>query len=265
MSGTGPVTGTQTVERALEVLLAIGASGKTGLTLAECSARLGFSKATTQRILKTLAARGFLEPVPETGAYRLGVANLWLGTDYLESLEIRDVALPQLRILAANTRETVHLGLLSGSRVVYVEKVESPQAVRMFSRVGDTMPAHSTGVGKAMLAFLPTAVTVQLLPDELDRCTPATITDRDALLLDLDATRLRGYAIDDIENEDGIRCVGTPVFDHTGGVVAAISVAGPEARVTRDKVEELGRLAQRASLAVSERLGYRGLVTEAMR
>jgi len=256
--------GSQTVERALEILVAIGASGLDGMTLAECSTRLSYSKATTHRILRALEVHGFVEADDDTGAYKLGMTNLRLGMDYLEHLELRRAALRTLRTLAEEAQETVHLGVLDEARVVYIEKVESQHAIRMFSRVGHTMPAYSTGVGKAILAFLPTDLVVHLLPASFEGFTATTITTRDALLVHLNETRALGYAIDDVENEEGIRCVGAPVFDHTGSVIAAISVAGPATRITLERLEELGRVTQQAALAVSERLGYRGLTVAAV-
>jgi DNA-binding IclR family transcriptional regulator len=226
------------------------------LTLAECSARLGYTKPTAHRILRTLTARGFLRVDPERGLYTLGVTNLRLGMAFLERLDLRAEALPVLRQLGERTGETVHLGVLDHCDVVYIEKVESKHAVRMFSRIGGTTRAYSTGVGKAILAHLPPDGLEQALPERLERRTPATITDRGQLLRHLEGVRRRGYSTDEVENEDGIRCVGAHVFDHTGAVCAGISVAGPATRVTPDRTLELGELVRRAALAVSRKIGY---------
>jgi IclR family acetate operon transcriptional repressor len=257
------IPGSRTVERALTVLVEVGESGSRGLTLAECSALLGYSKPTTHRILRTLTARGFLRADAARGVYTLGVTTLRLGMDFLEELDLRREALPLLADLAEETGETVHLGVLHGSEVVYIEKVESRQAVRMFSRIGHTMPAHSTGVGKAILAFLPPEQLDAALPATLERRTPTTIVERDRLLEHLAELRELGYSTDDAENEDGIRCVGAPVFDHTGVVCAAISAAGPASRVTAARFPELGARVRETALEISRRIGYipeRGLV-----
>ena len=248
--------GSQTLDRALGALLRIGESGSRGLTLAECANSLGYSKPTAHRILRTLAARGFLRVDRERGLYTLGVANLRLGMTFLEQLDLRAEALPILRQLGTETGETVHLGILDGSDVVYIEKVESTHAVRMFSQIGRTMPAHSTGVGKAILAYLPPDDLGQALPESLEARTPATIIDQEELLQHLASVRRRGYSTDEVENEEGIRCVGAPVFDHTGLVCAGISVAGPATRVTPARTAELGQLVQTAALAISRRIGY---------
>src|SRR5579884_3633380 len=167
-------SGSQTLDRALAALVHIGECGARGLTLAECSANLGYSKPTAHRILRTLAARGFLRVDRERGLYSLGPANLRLGMAFLDQLDLRSEALPILRQLREQTGETVHLGVLDRHDVVYIEKVESEHAVRMFSRIGSTMPAYSTGVGKAILASLPPDELEQALPERLEARTPRT-------------------------------------------------------------------------------------------
>src|SRR4051812_41592159 len=168
--------GTKSLDRALTVLLEIAERGPRGMTLSECASILGYSKATTHRILQTLTRREFLRLDEERGTFTLGVTNLRLGIEFLESIDLRHEALPMLRSLAESTGETAHLGRLSGSDVVYIEKVESSHAVRMYSRVGDTMPAYSTGVGKAILAFLDDAELELHLPPQLERRATHTAT-----------------------------------------------------------------------------------------
>lgn len=243
------------MERALRVLWEIGRNGTHGLTLAECSAVLGYSKATTHRILKTLADLEFVAWDTQAGVFKLGVATLRLGMSYLDNLDIRAVALPLLRDLTIRTGETTHLGVLNGAEVVYIEKVESPQPVRMFSRVGHTMPAHSTGLGKAILAYLPPEELDQVMAAGLVRRTPNTIVERSELRADLARARARGYSTDNVENEEGIRCVGAPVFDHRGAVCGAVSVAAPASRLTPERFLELGPLVCATAREISRRLG----------
>ena len=252
-----PAAGSKTLERALTVLLEVGNSGDRGLTLSECSAVLGYSKATTHRILRTLTRRGFLRFDEDRGTFMLGVTNLRLGIDFLERIDLRREALPVLRRLAERVGETVHLGRLSRTDVVYIEKVESPQAVRMYSRVGDTMPAYSTGIGKAILAFLEESELQRHLPDPLVARTAKTIVDPDALSRELAETRRRGFSIDDVENEEGIRCTGAPILDHAGVVQAGISVAGPASRLTLARLAELGPLVREEADAISATVGHR--------
>src|SRR3954466_1313908 len=190
-----PLEGTKSLDRALTVLLEIAERGGRGMTLSECASVLGYSKATTHRILQTLTRREFLRVDEERGTFTLGVTNLRLGIEFLESIDLRHEALPMLRALAESTDETAHLGRLSGSDVVYIEKVESSHAVRMYSRVGDTMPAYCTGVGKAILAFLEDSMLERHVPRSLERRAANTITDPAALREELVRTLDRGYSI----------------------------------------------------------------------
>lgn len=256
-----PLEGTKSLDRALTILLEIAGRGERGMTLSECSVVLGYSKATTHRILQTLTRREFLRLDEERGTFTLGVTNLRLGIEFLENIDLRREALPMLRVLAETTAETAHLGRLSHTDVVYIEKVESSHAVRMYSRVGDTMPAYSTGIGKAVLAFLDESELERHLPPALERRAANTITDRDALREELRRTRERGYSLDDIENEDGIRCTGAPIFDHTGRVQAGLSVAGPATRMTMSRLRELGPHVRVQADLVSARLGFRAAGT----
>jgi len=252
-----PIVGSQTLDRALTVLLEVARNGDRGLTLAECSRILGYTKPTTHRILRTLTQREFLRVDEQRGLYTLGITNLRLGTHFLEALDVRREALPVLRPLAAQAEETVHLGTLSGTSVVYIEKVEGPRAVRMFSRVGDTMPAYCTGIGKAILAWLEDDELGRHLPRRLERRTPNTIVDRNELRAELARIRGRGYSTDNVENEEGIRCVGAPVFDHVGGVAGGISIAGPEQRMTNERLAQLGPVVREHADAISAALGHR--------
>ncbi len=251
-----PVEGTKSLDRGLSVLLEVAGRGERGMTLSECASVLGYSKATTHRILQTLTRREFLRFDEDRGTFTLGVTNLRLGIEFLERLDLRREVLPTLRELADTSGETAHLGRISGTDVVYIEKVESSQAVRMYSRVGDTMPAYSTGIGKAILAFLDDDELESHLPDVLARRAANTITDRDDLRAELRRTRQRGFSIDDVENEDGIRCTGAPVFDHVGRIQAAISVAGPASRMTRQRLEELGPIVRAQADLISARVGF---------
>jgi DNA-binding IclR family transcriptional regulator len=251
----------QTVERAMRLLLEIGSDDQGGLSLTECATRLKYSKPTTLRILRTLERAGMVTVQESTGRYRLGLTTLRLGMAYLDGLDLRQAALPTMHELARYTKETVHLGTLVGSQVVYIEKVEGSHAVRMFSRIGHTMPAHSTAVGKAILAFLPPDTVDEALAGPLPGFTSTTITDHAELAAHLDETRLRGYAIDNVENEEGITCVGAPVFDHTGVATAALSIAAPTQRMPSETVAEYGALVRDKALALSDVLGYRGVTT----
>ncbi|UOQ59178.1 IclR family transcriptional regulator [Leucobacter rhizosphaerae] len=256
------VTGTQSLEKAVDILEYIAAAPRPGVTLAECTGILGFSKATTQRMLLTLARRNLLHFDEELGVYSLGMLTAKLGSEYLSRLDTRKAALPVLRDLVTESGETAHLGVLSGTDVVYIELVDSPQPIRIFSKVGDSIPAYATAIGKAILAQLPSDVRQEHLPEVLSGRTSRTITTFEALHLDLAQTRERGYAIDNGENRDGIRGFAAPIYDFTGSVCAALSLAGPTARIDSEETEQrFGAMVGRAARRVSQVLGAPEVLT----
>ena len=220
------------------------------------SQSLGMNKSTVYRFLTTLESLGYVDQDQDTGRYALGSRVVWLASQFLDRLDIRTLARPFLEQLVEDTRETVHLAILDDFEVVYIDKVDGHQPVKMASRVGNRMSAHSTGLGKALLAQedesqWPVYVSSKGLP----ACTPNTITNPEVLYDHLRAIRERGFSLDDSENEDGIRCVAVPVRDHTGKTIAAISVSGWSLTMTPDRDEQLAVLAQQTAQMLSERLG----------
>jgi IclR family acetate operon transcriptional repressor len=250
-----PLPGTQSLDRALVMLMTIAKSPPPGLSLAAASATLGYHKATAQRLLRTLVSRDFLNYDESLEVYSLGVANVRLGSEYLNRLDLRAVALPTMRSLVAETRETAHLGIVSGTDVIYIELVDSPQPVRMFSRVGDAVPAYATATGKTILAWLGDEHLSAHLPSTLEARTQNTLLTQEALLADLRLTRERGFAIDNSENREGLRGYSAPIFDFSGTVVAAVSIGGPANRVTSALDTVFGDRITLAARTISTALG----------
>ncbi len=250
--------GSTTVDKALKVLVAMAhSSTPRGVSLAELSTKIGYHKTTVYRLLMTLQQNGFVQQDPDTDRYKLGLKILELSTVLLDNLELRREASPFLHDLMVKTNETVHLGLLDQAEVVYIDKVESLNPVRMFSRIGTRMPWHCTGLGKAIAAFLPESRVEELLAVDLKKRTSNTITSMGAMRDELLKTKSRGYSIDDVENEEGISCVASPIFDYLGRPIAGLSVAGPSMRITPDKFANLGELVKETAMNVSRRMGYR--------
>ena len=163
---------------------------------------------------------------------------------------------PFLQQLTDQVGETTHLAILNDGEVLYVDKVEAVRSLRMPSQVGRRLPAHCTGVGKALLAWLPDELLQSVIGRKgLARFTPNTITDLARLRVELAQIRERGYSLDNEEIEEGLVCVGAPVRDHTGGVVAAVSIAGPASRVRPDTIAETSRAVAAAAAAMSVALG----------
>jgi len=252
-------TMTLTVKKAMDILDCLAEEDQP-LSASEIGHRLGISRSTVYRLLTTLAAGGYVtHDLEEAEKYRLGFRILRLARGLLNGIELRRQALPFLQALRDLSNETVHLVVMDGGQVTYIDKVECSQAVRMHSTIGARGSAHSTAVGKAMLAFMTEEAVERVIEEQgLPARTPNTITEREALLQELEQVRRRGCAIDNIENEEGIRCVGAPIFGHQGRPVAALSVSGPAFRMTLERIRELTDPVKSTALEVSRQLGYLG-------
>lgn len=233
------------------------------MTLNQLTQAVELPKSTVLRIAETLVDEGLLQREEPTGLFRLGIRTFELGTLVLSTLEIPRLARPHLEWLSEQTRETVHLCVLDEGEVVYVDKIESPQVLRLYSRIGRRAPAHCTGVGKALMAYLPAGERRRLVERRpLKRYTPNTITDFLQLEKELEEIRRTGIAFDREEHEPGVRCAAAPVFDLTGRVCAAVSVAVPILRLPPGRLEELAELVRQATQAISEALGFRAPATQ---
>ncbi|KPJ86980.1 MAG: hypothetical protein AMS17_10045, partial [Spirochaetes bacterium DG_61] len=204
------------VERALR-LLSVMSDGKPR-TLRELSDKVGINSSTTFRILATLACSNYVERDDLTGAYRVGIACLELAGAYMESSDIRRIALSELERLRDETKETVHLAVLDKMEVVYVEKLHGLHAIGiMHSQVGGRAPAYCTGLGKVLLAYTDQdLVRNYYIKTGLYRYSDATIQSVDALLEHLEKVRAQGYALDLGEHEAEVRCVAVPIFGMSG-------------------------------------------------
>jgi DNA-binding IclR family transcriptional regulator len=168
-----------------------------------------------------------------------------------------ELAKPYLRELNQASDETTYLSILDDTEILYVGMVESTQSVRMYSAIGTRNPLYCSSMGKAILAFLPVEERNALLDRiTLAPCTANTITDRAALTKELELIRAQGFAIDNVEIEEGVRCLGAPVFNYMGQVFAAVSISGPAYRLSVERLQELSKLVIRATTAISTDLGY---------
>jgi len=229
------------------------------LGVTELSARLGLGKSTVHRLLATLAEERLLERDAESGRYRLGLGMYELGAVVTAHVDLREAAMPALVSLRQRTGETVHVAVLDGLEVVYVERLDSLHTLRIFSRVGHRLPAHATSSGKVLLAGLPP----EMLDARLRRwqpvaMTPHTITDERALRAELRLVAKRGWAENVEEGELGVASVGAPIRGTDGTVTAAVSVVGPITRVKGASLRRFCGAVVEAANAISSRLGYRG-------
>jgi IclR family KDG regulon transcriptional repressor len=247
--------GLSSVANALRLLKAF-TDDESEIGISALAQRLGLAKSTVHRLASTLVEAGMLEKNLETGRYRLGLALFELGSLVRRKMDVSSEAKPYLKSLREQTGETVHLAILDHTSVLYVNKIESRQAIRMSSSVGSRAPVHCTGEGKALLAFQADEIVEQLISAGLPARTPRTVTDPKALRRDLAAVRARGYAIDDEESELGLRCIAAPIRAHGGAVIASLGIAGPAHRLSKKAMLAYAPDVMAAAAAVSQRLGY---------
>jgi DNA-binding IclR family transcriptional regulator len=211
----------QAIERAVAILNAFSVDDPE-LGVTELAERVGLHKSTVHRFMVNLDAAGLVERNPRTGRYRLGLHIFELGGLVMQQMNLWDEALPFLESLVRDTGETGHLAVLDGGEAIYIERVEARRALRVPSAIGRGYPAHATNLGKVLLADLPRERVAEIVAERgLAAYTPKTITDLPALEAELESIRERGYAIDDEEYDEGLRCIGAGVRDHSGHVVGA--------------------------------------------
>ena len=246
----------QVVDRALAALDVL-ANRSTECSLAELCIALGLHKSTVHRLMMVLEQHRLVDKNPETGRYRLGLKLFEFGSKAIAALDPRRHARPYLDRLQRELGETVFFCILDGGQVFYLDKVESQQSIRTACTVGSRAPAYCTAVGKAMLAELPDAEVNDIVRRwGLKAITANTITTATALRAELRAVRSRGYAIDNEEKEEGLRCISAAVRGHSGKLFAAISVSGPAFRITKGRIPEIGQVVMRAANDLSVEFGH---------
>ena len=240
------------VDRAMTILLTL-AQHPEGIGLAELSRETSITMTTAHRLLATLRKRNLVRETTD-GLQALGASTLVLSGAFLDGLDVRSEARPFLAQLGHETTETCHLGVLASSQIVYIDKIDSTQRVRMVSRIGATSPAFSTAIGKSILAHSSEETLNDVLREtNLHRTEPV---DAAELRATLRQDRARGFSTDLEENERGICCVGAAILDHTGRVVAGLSVSTPRERFDAAQLDEFGARVRAAADDASRALGH---------
>lgn len=240
------------VERAARILASLD-DEHPERTLAEIARATALPKSTAFRLLVTLECCGFVEQTADGDGYRLGLRLASLGLAALRRLSIRREALPFMTQLVERFKETCSLGIFDRDNVLDIEVVRGDQVLTVNSEVGGRLPLHSTASGKTLLAFLPPPVLQSVLARPLEACTDNTITSPARLRKELALIRERGYAVDDGEYGVGVRAVAAPIWDINGNVIAEISMPGPSARLTRDRVPAIAKALIEAAEAISRK------------
>ncbi len=229
----------QVAERLFQVIELLAENGPMGIM--EISGVLGFHKSTVHRLLASLQHMGYIRQEEESLKYALSLKFLEIGSKIMEQTNMASLIHPYLKRLSEQTGETVHLVQQEGTEAVYIDKVEShTSSIRMVSRVGSRIPLYCSGVGKALLAELPDNKIREIWnSSDVRPLTGRTITDLSALMGKIDLVRKDGFAVDDEENEEGVRCVAVSLPDYHKEPVYALSISAPKGRMSESRMEEL--------------------------
>lgn len=245
----------QSLDRGLEIMELLAKSSEP-VTVTAVGGALGVDKSTAYRLLATLQERGYVEQ-DRHRRYQLGFKTIQLGMAELNRQELRQRARPYLEQLVQETGETAHLARWVQRRVIYIDRVESPNPVSVSTHVGEEVPAHCTATGKALIAFLREDELESYLKEaDLKRFTARTITDVDSLRRHLALTRARGYAIDDEELHVGVRCVAAPILGFDGFGIGSVGISGPAHRLTLEFLEDLHPIVARIATELSVANGF---------
>lgn len=247
---------TKSLSRALRVLNAIADAGKP-LGVTEIARRIDVHKSSVYRLLRTMVEYNYLEQHESTSEYWLGAQLSSLGQLAALHLELPKLARVHVERLSRRTQETANLVKLSGDRCLYLISVQTEHSIGMIARpIGSSDELHCTAVGKAMLAYLPIRRAENLLyRTQMKQRTPATPRTPDDVLAQLDSIRANGFSIDNGENDENVRCIGSAVFDRRGDVVGAVSISGPDFRVTDSFINQMAPAVVESAIDISTAIG----------
>lgn len=228
------------------------------LGVSELAARLGIHKSTVYRFLSSLQQLGYVRQNAVNEKYSLSYKILDLAGRILSSIDVRQAARPIMEQISDKTRETVHLATLEQDEVIYIDKIDSSQPLRMHSYIGQKIPIHASALGKVLLAWGPNHILGDLLEKgNLRRFTDTSITDQEALREEIQKIRNQGYAEDREESVPGVRCVAAPIRNSDGAAVAAISISLPSLRFDRVNMPALQKMVCRGALEISQQMGFK--------
>ena len=249
------VKGAAVVEKTMYVLETVSSRGISSLK--DLCRATGMPAATLYRILTVLEQHGLVISDGDEKLYQIGYAIVEMAHRRLDAIDIRSLARDELRQLGATTSETIHLAIREGSEVVYLDKIDSPNTLRLCSVVGGRAPMYCTSLGKVILAYMSDDAATKIISQLVFHpFTPTTILDKATLCSQLAAIRNQGYAVNDEEHERGSRCLGAPILDHAGYPIGAISLNTPTARFELDQLVESAPLVCDAAQRISEQLGF---------
>jgi len=246
----------QILDRIMDIIVLMATSSR-GMGVTEIGMKLNLHKSTVHRLINALVRRGYIEKDQRTGLYRIGLKFVEISSMYMHQLELKTEASPYMRKLTEAAGQVAHLAILDETDVVYIEKMDVFQSLRLYSQIGKRIPAYCSALGKVLLAGQNEPRMMQIVESlDLKPYTENTITDREALLAELEKTRERGWAIDNEEHERYVRCVAAPIRDFTGRVIAALSISGDFNVLKTSQEEAYIRLVVEAADKISRRMGF---------
>ena len=252
-TGTAPGT-VQALDRGLTLLREL--AGARSITLSDLAIRSKMPPSSTHRILTTLQKHGYVEFDETRQEWMIGIEAFRIGNTYLVRTNLVEAARKTLRRLMEETGETANLGIADSGDVVFVDQVETHNPIRAFFRPGTRGHMHSSGIGKALLSDMPRREIEKIIHAKgQPEFTPKTLTSSKDLFSDLEATRIRGWSIDDEERYSGMRCVASTIYNTFGEAVAGISVSGPTVRFPNHVISELGPKVKQAADEVTNAIG----------
>lgn len=243
----------QALDRALGILATVAEGA--GLTLTDLAQATGEAPATIYRALITLQGRGMVELDPEGQRWHTGPAAWRIGSTFLRRTQVAERARAPMQALMRETGETANLGIERGDQVLFLSQVETHEAIRAFFPPGTQSPMHVSGIGKALLAWAEPTRVARIVALGLPGFTQRSLTSAPALIADLAATRARGFAVDNQERTEGMRCIAAPIFNAYAEPVAGLSISGPVFRLPLERAAEIGALVRTAADGVTRATG----------
>ncbi|WP_265518290.1 HTH-type transcriptional regulator BhcR [Nitratireductor luteus] len=244
----------QSLDRAMEVLKVVARGG--GLSLTEIADVSGQSASTAYRILITLQKHRIVEFDEPAQIWHVGIEAFRIGSHFLGRTSIVEQSRPVMQHIMAETGETANLAIIDRGEVIFVSQVETHEPIRAFFRPGTRGPVHASGIGKALLAYLPRAQAESILKKgPLSAYTGKTIVSRETLAAEMVRIRAHGFAVDDEERTQGMRCIAAPIFNQFGEAVAGVSLSGPAFRITPGRDTEYGAVVRKAAEDITRAIG----------
>ncbi len=254
---------TQSVDKVLNILAHFMEAGRSELSITEMSQNLKMPKSTVCRLVKTLQDKGYLAQNPHNGKYLLGLKLFELGSQVPHIKKLRDTSFFHMEQLRQATESTIHIAVLDNNEALYIVKVQAKATTELISTIGKRAPVYCTAVGKVLLAYLPPQALDHILKNiTFKRYTPKTICSSTLLQKELSKVREQGYSVDNYEYQNLCLCVGAPIRQNDGQVVAALSISQVTTEINTEKINNFSRLAKMSAANISRELGYSDSLTQ---